>query len=432
MDNLDDTQLSLNYQYATLRNITARLSHSPASIAPDIIKDLERTTSALQRLEGEMLDELLVCKQHLDSLIGVGSLLNSSLGLDVVLIKVIDAVLALTQAERGYIILRTEDGKFPVEAARSMHQVDLSETDFAISKTILRRVIESSSAVLTSNAQDDPRFGGQLSVVAHNLRSIMCAPLRVKKEIIGVIFVDSRVQTNLFKDSDLAILSAFAAQAAIAIDNARLFDSLQQANEELIAAYSATLEGWALALELRDKETEGHTQRVTALTMRLAGHIGLCETELPHIHRGALLHDIGKIGVPDRILNKPGELTDAEREIMRKHTIFAYEMLSAINYLKPALDIPYCHHERWDGTGYPRGLKGVQIPLAARIFAVVDVWDALTTDRPYRKAWSASRTLDYIRSCSGSHFDPQVVNAFSEIILVNERKANYHEEEASA
>jgi putative nucleotidyltransferase with HDIG domain len=419
MANLDDPQLSLNDLYTTFRSIMDDLSHSAVPAASIAAQDLAHATNSLQRLNNEMAIELSLCKKHLDALIGVGSALNSSLGLNAVLIKVIDAVLALTQAERGYIILRTDDGEFPVETARSMHQVDLSETDFAISKTILRRVIESGKALLTSNAQEDSRFGGQLSIVAHNLRSIMCAPLRLKKEIIGVIFVDSRVHANLFQDNDLEMLSAFAAQAAIAIDNARLFDSLQQANEELIAAYAATLEGWASALELRDRETEGHTRRVTALTVKLAEHIGLDAEDLSHIQRGALLHDIGKIGVPDRILHKSGELTDDEREIMRQHTKFAHDMLSSINYLKPALDIPYCHHEKWDGTGYPRGLKGGQIPLAARIFAVVDVWDALTTDRPYRKAWSAEKTLDYIWSCSGTHFDPQVVNAFSEMILEN-------------
>ena len=421
MAKLDDPQHSLNDLYTALRNVTDDLSHSAVPIASIAAQDLARTTNSLQRLQNQMSNELFVCKQHRDALIGVGSALNSSLGLNVVLRKVIDAVIALTQAERGYIILRTDDGEFPVETARSMHQVDLSEADFALSKTILRRVIESENAVLTSNAQEDPRFGGQLSIVAHNLRSIMCAPLRVKKDIIGVIFVDSRVHANLFQDSDLEMLSAFAGQAAIAIDNARLFDRLQQANNELIAAYAATLEGWASALELRDRETEGHTQRVTAMTVKLAAHIGLVGEELMHVQRGALLHDIGKIGVPDRILHKPGELTGEEQEIMRKHTQFAYDMLSSINYLKPALDIPYCHHEKWDGTGYPRGLKDVQIPLAARIFAIVDVWDALTTDRPYRKAWSPEKTLDYIRSCSSTHFDPRIVDAFSSMILENEK-----------
>jgi len=167
---------------------------------------------------------------------------------------------------------------------------------------------------------------------------------------------------------------------------------------------------------LRDKETEGHTQRVTELTLKLARAMGLTNSDLVHIRRGALLHDIGKMGVPDGILFKEGPLTEEEWKIMRQHPRFAYEMLSPIEYLRPALDIPYCHHEKWDGSGYPRGLKGEEIPLAARLFAVVDVYDALTSDRPYRPAWPRQKTLEHIRQLSGSHFDPQVVETFMELL----------------
>jgi len=187
---------------------------------------------------------------------------------------------------------------------------------------------------------------------------------------------------------------------------------LQRANDELSQAYDSTIEGWSHALDLRDKETEGHTQRVTKMTLELARAMGLNDNELVHFRRGAVLHDIGKMGVPDGILLKPGVLTEDEWKIMRQHPQLAYEMLAPIMYLKLALDIPYCHHEKWDGTGYPRGLKGEQIPLAARIFAIADVYDALTSDRPYRVAWSMEKTLGHIRSLAGSHFDPQVVEVF--------------------
>ncbi len=181
---------------------------------------------------------------------------------------------------------------------------------------------------------------------------------------------------------------------------------------ELALAYDATIEGWSHALDLRDKETEGHTLRVTEMAMELARAMGVGDEELIHIRRGALLHDIGKMGVPDSILLKPDKLSDEEWVVMRKHPRFAYEMLVPIDYLKPAIDIPYCHHEKWDGTGYPRGLKGEQIPLAARLFAIVDVWDALRSDRTYRKGWTEEETLKYIRSLSGTHFDPKVVEMF--------------------
>ncbi len=241
--------------------------------------------------------------------------------------------------------------------------------------------------------------------------SYYAAPLIAKGQVKGVL--ETLHRASLDPDAEwFAFFEAVAGQAAIAIDNAGLYDDLQRSNAELALAYDTTLEGWSKALDLRDKETEGHTLRVTELTVRLATAMGVKEDALIHIRRGALLHDIGKMGVPDGILLKPGALTDEEWVIMRKHPVHAFELLSPIPYLRPALDIPYAHHEKWDGTGYPRGLKGEQIPLAARIFAVVDVWDALTSDRPYRPAWSETKARAYIREHAGKHFDPRVVEAF--------------------
>jgi HD-GYP domain-containing protein (c-di-GMP phosphodiesterase class II) len=212
------------------------------------------------------------------------------------------------------------------------------------------------------------------------------------------------------------LLETLAGQAAIAIDNAQLFEGLQQSNTELSLAYDATIAGWSRAMDMRDRETEGHTQRVTDLTLKLGRAMNIRESELRHIRHGALLHDIGKMGIPDSILLKEDTLTDEEWERMSQHPGFAYEMLSSIRYLQPALDIPYCHHEKWDGTGYPRGLRGSEIPIAARIFAVADVWDAITSDRPYRKAWSKEEALEHIREQSGKYFDPQVVEEFFRLI----------------
>ncbi len=183
-------------------------------------------------------------------------------------------------------------------------------------------------------------------------------------------------------------------------------------NGELTQAYDSTIEGWSHALDYRDHETEGHSRRVTELTLRLARAMGMEEETLVHVRRGALLHDIGKMGIPDRVLLKPGPLDDGEWAIMRRHPTLAHEMLLPVVFLRDALDIPHAHHERWDGTGYPRGLAGEAIPLAACLFAVVDVWDALRSDRPYRRAWTVARTLDHIRSLSGTHFDPAAVRAF--------------------
>lgn len=243
-----------------------------------------------------------------------------------------------------------------------------------------------------------------------------CAePLIAKGQVKGVLEIFHRSELDPGSEW-MDFLEAVSGQAAIAIDNNGLFDDLQRSNLELVLAYDATIEGWSRALDLRDKETEGHTQRVTEMTLRLARALGVEDAELVHIRRGALLHDIGKMGIPDSILLKPGPLSEGEWQVMRKHPVYAYEMLASISYLKPALDIPYCHHEKWDGSGYPRGLEAENIPLAARIFAVVDVWDALNSERPYRPAWAPEKIHEYIRQQRGRHFDPQVVDAFFEMM----------------
>ena len=269
-------------------------------------------------------------------------------------------------------------------------------------------VVQHHEVVRTGDLKHDPRYVETFP----GLQSGLYVPIIIADRIIGVISIESE-RANAFSESDERLTITLAAQAAIAINNAQLFDDLQSSNTGLTLAYEATIKGWSHALDLRDKETEGHTQRVTDLTMELARQLGISDEELIHVQRGSLLHDIGKMGIPDHILLKPGELTDKEWATMKQHPGHAYEMLSPIRYLhSAALDIPYCHHEKWDGSGYPRGLKGDQIPLAARIFSIVDVWDALTHDRPYRRAWSKEQALEYIRQGSGKHFDPRVVDAF--------------------
>lgn len=245
--------------------------------------------------------------------------------------------------------------------------------------------------------------------------TLLVAPLISKGAVKGVLELYS--YDKFQPDPEwMEFLESFANLAAITIDNAQLFNDLQNKNVELGTAYNATIAGWSGALELRDKETQGHTQRVADLTMKLARAMRIPEAELVHIHRGALLHDIGKMAIPDSILLKPGDLTESEWKVMRRHPVIAYELLSPITYLRPALDIPYCHHEHWDGSGYPRGLKGEQIPLAARIFTVIDVWDALLSDRPYRPDWSVREAYEYIRDHAGTYFDPNVVKVFLDLL----------------
>jgi putative two-component system response regulator len=193
-------------------------------------------------------------------------------------------------------------------------------------------------------------------------------------------------------------------------------NELKAMHQELLLAYNKTIEGWSQALDLRDKETEGHTQRVTNLTIKFAKAAGFSDADLEHVRRGALLHDVGKLGIPDVILLKPGKLTEEEWRVMRMHPVYAYQWLSSISFLEPALNIPYAHHEKWDGTGYPRGLKGDEIPIVARLFAFVDVWDALRSDRPYRNAIPKNEVMEYIRNNAGLHFDPALVNIFMDLV----------------
>jgi len=258
-------------------------------------------------------------------------------------------------------------------------------------------------------------FSRSSLLLDENFTAYFAAPLISKGQVKGVLEV---FKHNPFEPNSewLSYFETLATQSAIAIESVNMFKNLQRSNSELMLAYDATIEGWSLALDLRDKETEGHSQRVTEMTLLLAEKIGMHDVEKLNLKRGALLHDIGKMGIPDSILLKTGTLTLDEMRIMRQHPIYAYQMLSPITYLKHAVEIPYCHHEKWDGSGYPRGLKGEEIPLSARLFTVVDVFDALSSDRPYRKAWPREEILRYIEEQAGKHFDPTIANIFLEMI----------------
>jgi len=274
-----------------------------------------------------------------------------------------------------------------------------------------------------TNLQNAPEAINEVIVKREGFVTYIGIPLIVKGQTKGVFEVFHRSPLSPTPDW-MEFLHTLAGQAAIAIDSSQLFENLQRSNQELIQAYDTTLEGWARALELRDRETEGHTRRVTELTMRLARYIGVNDNEMVNIYRGVLLHDIGKMGVPDHILKKGGELTEEEWTEMRRHPVYAYNLLAPISFLRGVLDIPYCHHERWDGRGYPRGLKGEQIPLAARIFSVVDNWDALLSDRPYRKAWPLEKVKTYLRESAGTLLDPRIVEIFLSMIEDDEKQTS--------
>jgi PAS domain S-box-containing protein len=252
-----------------------------------------------------------------------------------------------------------------------------------------------------------------------NCTAVALLPLTHRAQLLGILVLFAH-QAQLFDEEWQDFARAITMQTAIALENARLYEALSHQHQALLEAYQATLAAWSRTLEIRDKDTEGHTQRVVEIGLKLARYFNLTEEELERFRRGAILHDIGKIRVPDEILLKPTQLNDKEWEIMRQHPLYAREMVQGIRILEEALEIPLYHHERWDGSGYPYGLKGKEIPLCARIFAVVDVWDALISDRPYRPAWTREVARDYIANQAGRQFDPQVVEVFLKLFDAGE------------
>lgn len=342
----------------------------------------------------------------------IDATITTSLDLRVTLHVLLDQVIDQLEVDAADVLLLNPNSQtLDYAAGRGFRTTALQHT-LRLGEGIAGRAALTRRLVGIANLTTEPRDLARATLLAEEACVAYYAmPLMAKGKVGGVLEIFHR--SPLTPDQEwLDFLETLAGQAAIAIDNATLFADLQRSNVDLALAYDTTIEGWSRALDLRDQETEGHSQRVTEMTLRLAREIGVPEADLVHIRRGALLHDIGKMGIPDRVLFKAGRLTAEEREVMRRHPVYAYELLSPIEYLRPALDIPYCHHEKWDGSGYPRRLRGEQIPLAARIFAVADVWDALRSDRPYRARWGTERARQHIRRQAGKQFDPHVVEVF--------------------
>jgi PAS domain S-box-containing protein/putative nucleotidyltransferase with HDIG domain len=351
--------------------------------------------------------------EHLLALSVIDQVIAANYDIKLILKEILTHVtIELSIDAASIFILNSDSQMLAFAAERGFRSKDFKKAQLRLGESYAGRVALERQLVQIPNLDHEPDNLFLASILKNE--KFVCyygVPLIARGQIKGVLEVFNR--TVLEPDENwFDFLDTLAGQAAIAIENSTLFESLQRSNSELTLAYNATIEGWSHALDLRDKETEGHTLRVTEMTLELGRVFGLSDAELVQVRWGALLHDIGKLGVPDGILLKPGPLTDEEWVLMKKHPTFAYEMLAPIRYLRLALDIPYYHHEKWDGTGYPQGLKGTAIPLAARIFAVVDVWDALNSDRPYRLAWPKEKIIELIRSSSGTHFDPYIVNVF--------------------
>jgi PAS domain S-box-containing protein len=370
-----------------------------------ILRDVTGRKIAEEKLQRQL--------RKLSALRSIDLAISSSLDLRITLNIFLDEVLGQLRVDAADVLLlnpRTKlleysTGKgFRTNALKHSH-LHLGEGYAGVA------VLENRIVSIRKLGEEDNAFTRQALLKGEDFISYYGVPLVAKGHVKGVLEIFHR--DVLEPDAEwLDFLESLSLQGAIAIDNNTLFHDLERSNTELLLAYDSTIEGWSRALDYRDKETEGHSQRVTELTVQIARELGMTEEELVQVRRGALLHDIGKMGIPDSILLKPGPLTEEEWKIMRLHPVYSYELLHPISYLRPALDVPYCHHEKWDGSGYPHGLKGEQIPLAARIFAIVDVWDALRSDRPYRPAWSAEKAKEHIRSLSGVQFDPAVLDIF--------------------
>lgn len=386
-----------------------------------------RLLSAMAEMAGNairrsrLFDDVQRHLRHTQALHDIQLTVASSFDLKVTLNVFLEHTLAQLEVDAAAVfMLDPHTLTLEFTAGRGFRTYNLSRTRSRLEEGYaLRAALERKTICIPDLSQEAGDKVQSSFYVDEGFVSFFGVPFIAKGQVKGVLEVYSRTPLN--PDNQwLAFLETLASQIAIAIDNLTLFKDLHSTNAQLTMAYDATIQGLSRALDLRDKETEGHTQRVADMTVRLARAFGMMNSELVHVRRGALLHDMGKMGIPDSILLKPGPLTEEEWAIMRLHPQYAYEMFSPIEYLRPALDIPYSHHEKWDGTGYPDGLKGDEIPLAARLFAVVDVWDALTSERPYRPAWSQEKALAYIREQAGKHFDPRAVEMFFSLLQLQD------------
>jgi PAS domain S-box-containing protein len=416
---LDNVPVMPLEQFETIAQMVFLLSNELSIRAYQNIQQA-RFIAEKQKTELALSDSLRQTKLHvqeLQLLHQIDRAMTNHETIEQVITTILGQIITLAPIQAGVVYLPETNSQnlklitsvnFPTELA-----VHLAKTE---NRNCITAVMHNQKIIIEDNLDQVVDRNCEVCQSYYSVCTVV--PLLIGDQLKGVLQIFA--SKNMGIDMDWrSFITSLGLQVAIAIDRMELFAGMKKANADLESAYDATLEGWSRALELRERETAGHSQRVVELTMRLGEAFGLKQAEMVHLRRGALLHDIGKMGISDNLLLKPGKLSTDEWIIMRKHPEFAYQLLNGIPYLRPAIDIPYYHHEKWDGSGYPRGLKGTEIPLPARIFALVDVWDALSNSRPYRPdVWSETDILHYIKDNRGTHFDPMVVEKFMEIIAV--------------
>jgi PAS domain S-box-containing protein len=401
--------------------LEARVQERTAALTA-LNRQLEREIADRQRAEMKIVEQL----ERQRALTTVEGAITSSLDLTLTLNVFIEQVMSQLRPHAAAVLLfDAARRELTFAAERGFRSNRITKVTVRAGQSLAGTVIQKREHIIIADlersdgrypAPEGYSFKNAFMVREEGFCAYVGVPLLVKGQVKGLIEIFHRSPFEPDR-AWLDFLESLSHKAAIAIDNAGMFEQLQRSHQKIVHAYEMTIEGWARALDIRDNETHGHSRRVTDLTVKVAQVMGINDGDLVNIRRGALLHDIGKLGVPDSILLKPGKLTDEEMTVMKRHPVIAYDILMPIPFLREALDIPYLHHEKWDGSGYPNGLRGSDIPVPSRIFAVIDVWDALVSDRPYRPAWSEEKVIEYLQSERGRHFDPEIVDIFLGKIL---------------
>jgi PAS domain S-box-containing protein len=413
LQQLKSAEGPVSFEYAlqqagSQRWFEARLVPSSPGQVVVVVRDATRHKQAEEKIKSQL--------RRMASLRAIDLAISSSLDLRLALSVILSQVTAQLVVDAADILLLNTENVLEFATGIGFRTEALQNTRLQLGQGYAGVVAQKREVISVPDLRhgktgflQSPKF------LDEGFRCYYGVPLTARGRVRGVLEIFHR--RSLTPDADwLDFMEALAGQAAIAVENGLLLKELQRTNFELTLAYDTTIEGWSRALDLRDRDTEGHTQRVTYAAVKLARRLGLQEAEVMQIRRGAMLHDIGKMAIPDSILLKSEPLTAEEWNEIRQHPRYAFELLGPIAYLGPALDIPHYHHEKWDGSGYPHGLRAHEIPLAARLFAVIDVFDALTSPRPYRAAWDKGRAMAYIREQPGKHFDPDIADEFIRMI----------------